>query len=176
MRWNRMLQYPRVHAGEQGPPAHQVVVRGHMSDDPPDISVADLHTDTMDGGGDIGTCTVFAQGDCMREGQWRDFVVFPSRTGGCGARVRVMVPGWVCVLVMPAAKQLHGGVLVETESSAVIPHPPGSTTTAPTLEALHVVTYNLARTENFIAEMDTKTLDEQWECVDKLDHRLQSRV
>ena len=177
VRWNRMLQYPRVLPGDHGPPAHQVVVRGHMSDDPPSISVADLHTDTMDGGGDIGTCTVFAQGDCMRDGQWTDFVVFPGPTGGCGARVRVMVPGWVCALVMPAGKQLHGGVLVDTAScAAVTPSPASPTTAPPVLEALHVVTYNLARTEDFIADMQTKSAEEQWECVRMLDTRLQGRV
>ena len=113
----------------------------------------------------------------MRDGQWTDFVVFPERTGGCGARVRVMVPGWVCVLVMPAAKQLHGGVLVDTAScGAVTPSPAGPTTAPPVLEALHVVTYNLARTEDFVEDMLTKSLDEQWECVSKLDTRLQSRV
>ena len=111
----------------------------------------------------------------MREGQWTDFVVFPSPTGGCGSRVRVMVPGWVCVLVMPAATQLHGGVLPQTASCAAVTSPPPVPST-PTLEALHVVTYNLALTEKFIAEMHTKPLDEQWERVRQLDARLQSRV
>ena len=51
VRWDRMLQYPRVLPGDHGPPAHQVVVRGHMSDDPPNLSVADLHTDSQHGWG-----------------------------------------------------------------------------------------------------------------------------
>ena len=76
-----------------------------------------------------------------------------------------------------APRWCYGGVLVDTAScAAVTPSPASPTTAPPVLEALHVVTYNLARTEDFIADMQTKSAEEQWECVRKLDTRLQSRV
>lgn len=170
--WNYMLQYPRVPAGEHGPPSHQVVVRGHMSHTTPSLSVADLHIDCMDGGGTVGTCTVFAPGSSLSHDQWTDFVVFPGREGGHGVRVRVMEPGWVCALVMPAADQLHGGVLCSslTVGEQARHH------VAPPVEALHVVTYNLRQTEEYIKVMHMKTAEEQWAHVRQLDLRLQNRL
>ena len=101
----------------------------------------------MDGGGEVGTCTVFSPGSSVSSEQWTDFVVFPGREGGHGVRVRVMIPGWVCALVMPAANQLHGGVLSSPRTEAETTRP----RVAQAVEALHVVTYNLRRTEEFVS-------------------------
>ena len=125
----------------------------------------------MDGGGAVGTCTVFAPGDRLDVGQWTDFAVLSGRKGGTGFRARVMHPGWVCALIMPASEQLHGGVLPAQQ----IPHSMPQDINSEAVEALHVVSYNLKGIEDFAQRMQAESAAAQWSHLFSLDSRLQGR-
>ena len=128
----RAYQYPRLRSDARCLSSHQVVIRGprfnpaegHNHDFETFLSVSDLHTDTWDGGGEMGSCTVHTcrrvedtvshVGDAADERlrlRLRGLACFPTPEGGRGVHIASMVPGWHCAILMQTAKRLHGSVV-----------------------------------------------------------------
>ena len=128
----RAYQYPRLRREASYLSSHQVVIRGprfnpaegHNHDFETFLSVSDLHTDTWDGGGEMGSCTVHTcrrvkdtvshVGDPREERQrlrLRGLACFPTAEGGRGVHIASMVPGWHCAILMQTANRLHGSVV-----------------------------------------------------------------
>ena len=153
-------------------PSHQVVVRGHHAGKNPCVSGADLHVDTMDGGGGFGGCTTFFGDSETRRDQWRDFAIFHGVKGGTsGASIRVLCGDWICALCCRYNSNLHGTVFEEEDENdhhTDIPEPLGR------VQGLHVVSYNLKMVENFVDRVGTSSAAEQREVVAMLDSRLHS--
>ena len=159
MRIASAYQYPRpVHECLPMLASHQTAIRGVVtrlgtaldeSDESCRNAVSNLHIDRMDGGRahGIGAVTTYA---CLRKRAHsetengcdtaalnaRDLAVFPTATGGCGVRIPVMRPGWMCSLVMQTSSCLHGGIAEGCEvRSLSLPH----------LHSVRIVTYPIHR-------------------------------
>ena len=157
-----VYQYPRLRDGVPPLHSHQVVLRGptaHSETTRSDVrawlSASDLHVDPWDGGGELGTCTVYScqlKTACSAQlltGRVRDLLlhrglaVFPDHNGGRGVHIRTLELGWQCALVMRTRDCLHGSVLMEPSEIAGL--------SMPDCCILRVVTYPLNRIENLLA-------------------------
>ena len=168
--WVRTCQYPRPPRGARTIPAQQVVIRGHLRSDPPNISAADLHRDKMDGGFEFGGCIIFAGGNESREAQWRRFAIFEERNGGRGVSIPVLHDDYICALCCPYQEHLHGTV-IEPETCETSEHAPSST--GEEMEGLHVVAYNLKMMETFVDRISRASSSMQGQVRSLLDDRLQ---
>ena len=167
-----MHQYPSLRDGTPPLRCHQVVVRGPrphtptssrqtidycIADEEAIASLADLHCDKFDGGGDLGTVTIHT---CHRKPKpctntedeidhreskllaHRGTAVFATSTGGRGVHIHSMVPGWHCALVFCTSTRLHGSLFLgATERKGF---------SLPSLDMLRVVTYPLSRIERLM--------------------------
>lgn len=161
-----VYQYPRMRRGVCTLHSHQVAMRSpiargtSMADDDKHarLCASDLHVDTWDGGGDLGTCTVHtcaaatsaAPRGLDAEGErhlllHRGLVAFPHREGGRGVLIRSMMPGWHCALLMRTSACLHGSVLLDDSNVAgfALQH----------LRMYRVLTYPLRRIERMLARV-----------------------
>ena len=159
-----VYQYPSLRPGVHPLHSHQVVlrkpykcgaeVRGKKGQN--DLlarqSVSDLHVDTWDGGGELGTCTVHTckttSGSAEvteRESHLllhRGVVVFPRSEGGRGVHIRSVVPGWHCALLLRTSDCLHGSVVLDESDVAGF--------ALPRHEVSRIVTYPLRRIERML--------------------------
>ena len=154
-------QYPRLRAGCPSLSSHQVVIRGPRGETrggeggeaAARMSVSDLHVDRLDGGGELGSCTVHTcrntddshSGDNNRPVPCRGLAVFPERTGGRGVYIASMVPGWHCAMLMQTARRLHGSVLPgeEDEQGFGGAH----------VDMMRIITYPLKAVDNLLRRL-----------------------
>ena len=160
-------QYPRLREDAGPLRSHQVVLRGPSpttrvcdvkcdADTEAWLSASDLHVDSWDGGGSLGTCTVHTCSRRGREGEQgveheernlecRGMAVFPRTWGGRGVHVLSMVPGWHCAILMRTSDRLHSSVLPnEGELDGFgLPH----------LDMLRIVTYPIRRIERMLERL-----------------------
>ena len=161
----RAYQYPTLMPKTPQTMSHQVVIRGPKTLEDPDAfrSCSDLHVDSWDGGGQLGTCTVHT---CTwdrtrprpthevekRNLALRGIACFPYVHGGRGVHVHSMVPGWQCILLIRTSNSLHGSVVpcaIDSETGRATPLSIEGLA-LPELEMMRVVTYPLKRVETLL--------------------------
>ena len=182
-------QYPHSISGRSMPSSHQVVLRRPAEEDDADaeeneracrLAVSDLHTDSVDG--EMGCLGSMAQYICrLRPGvlchttgsalAYRDLVVFPTREGGRGVRVRVAQPGWTCLVFMRTRECLHGGVTPGPDC------PPVTLSLGGDMRLMRIVTYPMVAVERLL---ERAAKDTGGDVVGRLrarsDHRMQRRI
>ena len=82
---------------------------------------------------------------------YRDLVVFPTRKGGRGVRVRLAQPGWTCLLFMRTSECLHGGVTPAPECY------PRTLSLGGDVRLIRIVTYPLAAVEHLLERASRET-------------------
>ena len=156
----RAYQYPCLRPDAPPLSSHQVVLRGSLpglpdlqsgvaSDEQAREALSDLHTDSWDGGGDLGSCTVYVCSEACNDEPGssddaellahRGVAVFPYRNGGRGVHVCSVVPGWNCAVLFSTANRLHGSVVLEKNDARGF--------SLPQYDISRVVTYPLTRIE-----------------------------
>jgi len=163
---SRAYQYPRLRVDAPPLRSHQVVLRGSIPDVQTGMdadeqalhALSDLHTDPWDGGGDLGSCTVYVCSEARkgvhgspslsREEELlahRGVAVFPSHCGGRGVHVCSVVPGWHCAVLTKTASRLHGAVfMAKLDASGFA---------LPQYDIARVVTYPIARIETLLQRL-----------------------
>ena len=168
----RAYQFPAVRPGLPMLSSHQVAMRGPREEEPGKRltaveraravlhSLSDLHTDSMDGGGEVGAATLYscleARGGGSRGAEAalkqalrrRDLAALPNVWGGRGVRVGVMERGWQCLVLMRTRECLHGSVFPDGVSE-----PPPAQLLLPGLELMRIVTYPIGRIEHLMSAL-----------------------
>ena len=194
----RAYQYPRQYKNLPCASSHQVALRrpadrsglSHIERQRVCLrSVSDLHVDREDGsigkgqGRGLGSMAIYAcrsseRGDTSHNVKdmlpalsLRDLVVFPRVGGGRGVRVRVMHPGWLCIVLFVTSEQLHGGVCAQMQESEAEPTlylPEG-------LNTISMFTYPLKRVQALLERLE-RDGDAVHKLLQNSDHRLLARM
>ena len=118
------------------------------------LASADLHVDPWDGGGGLGSCTLYSclplSDSCpplterMRHLLLhRGLAVFPRRDGGRGVHIGTIRPGWHCALLTSTCDCRHGSVVLDPADLTGF--------SLPDLSVFRVVAYPLRRIESLLA-------------------------
>ena len=154
-------QFPAAVPGCPCLPTHQAVLRlGGPG------SQSDLHCDPCDGGGEVGTCTLYYGGDNTH------LAVFEERGGGRGFSVGVGRQGLCCAMFMRADMHLHGSIWEDAAQvrPAIVAPPPSASI------PIRIVTYPLKRLETLGLALAEKGEELVSEVEEKSDARIKRRT